>query len=215
MFLLCFFLPTHACCELCNVQRALPAACPCVAWRGVAWRGVAWRGVATADEPSLRLCIMHTWPDFQGYGFNLHAEKGKPGQFIGKVDEDSPAEAAGLRDGDRIVEVNGVSVVDETHAQVVTRIKSVPNLVKMLVIDTEGEQYYKERGIPIHGGMRNVIVGEARERGGATTAAVEPPREPTPEPEPVVAAVHVVSNQGNQASILLYCFGIVQCVHGA
>ena len=67
-----------------------------------------------ADGPRPRLCILHTWPDFQGFGFNLQAEKGKPGQFIGKVDPDSPAEAAGLRQGDRIVEVNDVSVLDET-----------------------------------------------------------------------------------------------------
>jgi len=32
------------------------------------------------------------------------------GQFIGKVDPNSPAEAAGLREGDKIIEVNGVNI---------------------------------------------------------------------------------------------------------
>ena len=32
------------------------------------------------------------------------------GQYIGKVDPDSPAEAAGLREGDKIIEVNGVNI---------------------------------------------------------------------------------------------------------
>lgn len=32
-----------------------------------------------------RLCHLRLRPDFQGYGFNLQAEKSKPGQFIGKV----------------------------------------------------------------------------------------------------------------------------------
>lgn len=32
-----------------------------------------------------------------GYGFHLHGEKGKSGQFIRKVEPGSPAEAAGLR----------------------------------------------------------------------------------------------------------------------
>ena len=131
-----------------------------------------------ADGPRPRLCILHTWPDFQGFGFNLHAEKGKPGQFIGKVDPDSPAEAAGLRQGDRIVEVNDVSVLDENHAQVVNRIKAIPNTVRMLVIEPDGEQYYKEKGITITGNMSNVIVGEAKPRSAA--------------------AVHVSSNEGKK-----------------
>ena len=76
-----------------------------------------------------RLCVMKVWSDFPGYGFNLHAEKGKSAQFIGKVDEGSPAEAAGLREGDRIVEVNGAVVLSETHGDVVTRIKSDPTQV--------------------------------------------------------------------------------------
>ena len=38
---------------------------------------------------------------FWCYGFNLHAEKNKPGQFVGKIDPGSPAEIAGLKEGDR------------------------------------------------------------------------------------------------------------------
>lgn len=70
------------------------------------------------DAPSPRLCIIVKWPDFEGYGFNLHAEKSKPGQYIGKVDDNSPAEAAGLREDDRIIEVNGVNIANENHKQV-------------------------------------------------------------------------------------------------
>jgi Na(+)/H(+) exchange regulatory cofactor NHE-RF2 len=73
--------------------------------------------------------------DFDGYGFNLHAEKGKAGQYVGKVDANSPAEQAGLREGDRILEVNGVDIGAETHKQVVERIKTVPNETTLLVMD--------------------------------------------------------------------------------
>ena len=62
------------------------------------------------DAPALRLCCLRKWSDFHGYGFNLHAEKGKAGQFIGKVDANSPSDAGGLRENDRVIEVNGVSV---------------------------------------------------------------------------------------------------------
>lgn len=81
-----------------------------------------------------RLCHVRKSPTFDGYGFNLHAEKGKPGQYIGKVDEGSPAEAAGLRRGDRILEVNGHSIAGETHKQVVARIKERPEDAELLVV---------------------------------------------------------------------------------
>ncbi len=86
-----------------------------------------------------RLCHVTKRPDFDGYGFNLHAEKGRPGQYIGKVDEGSPAESAGLRQGDRIVEVNAVNIGTESHKQVVERIKSVPNETRLLVIDPKAD----------------------------------------------------------------------------
>ncbi len=40
------------------------------------------------------------------------------GHFIGKVDVGTPAEAAGLKVSDRIIEVNGSNVTQETHKQV-------------------------------------------------------------------------------------------------
>ncbi|CAG9811206.1 unnamed protein product [Chironomus riparius] len=91
----------------------------------------------TLFEP--RLCLVEKRDDFDGYGFNLHAEKGKPGQYIGKVDEHSPAESSGLRQGDRILEVNGQSINSETHKQVVERIKVIPNQTKLLVIDPKAD----------------------------------------------------------------------------
>lgn len=89
----------------------------------------------TADSKLTRLCHVIKRDDFDGYGFNLHAEKGKPGQYIGKVDDDSPAEVAGLKQGDRIIEVNSVNIGNETHKQVVQRIKAIACEVRLLVID--------------------------------------------------------------------------------
>ncbi|BFG04928.1 Na(+)/H(+) exchange regulatory cofactor NHE-RF1 [Drosophila madeirensis] len=86
-----------------------------------------------------KTCHIVKRPDFDGYGFNLHSEKVKPGQFIGKVDAKSPAESAGLKEGDRILEVNGVSIGSETHKQVVARIKAIANEVRLLLIDVDGK----------------------------------------------------------------------------
>ena len=65
-----------------------------------------------------RLCHVRTWLDGRGFGFSMQAERGRHGQYIGKVEPGSPAEAAGLRDGDRIVEVNGSNIDGDSHKQV-------------------------------------------------------------------------------------------------
>ncbi|ERE68736.1 Na(+)/H(+) exchange regulatory cofactor NHE-RF2-like protein [Cricetulus griseus] len=79
-------------------------------------------------------------PSQERYGFHLHGEKGRRGQFIRRVEPGSPAEAAALRAGDRLVEVNGVNVEGETHHQVVQRIKAVEGHTQLLVVDKETDE---------------------------------------------------------------------------
>ena len=55
----------------------------------------------------------------------------------GKVDEGSPAAAAGLRAHDIIVEINGTNVSRENHKQIVDRIKSSGDSVTLLVVDEQ------------------------------------------------------------------------------
>jgi predicted metalloprotease with PDZ domain len=115
-------------------------------------------------EPRPRLCHLRRWPDFAGYGFNLHCEKAKPGQYIGKVDANSPAESAGLRENDRIIEVNFVPIGNENHKQVVTRIKEgvsrnntkYPDEVILLVLDADADAYFKNKSIVVRSSDANV-----------------------------------------------------------
>ncbi|GFS01534.1 Na(+)/H(+) exchange regulatory cofactor NHE-RF2 [Elysia marginata] len=139
---------------------------------------VTTNGDSPANEDELhrpRSCHLKIWPHFQGYGFNLHAERDKPGQFIGLVDDGSPAQAAGLRVNDRIVEVNGVNVESQAHPEVIARIKAVPNETRLLVVDRETDAYYKDRGVTVHSDMPQVDVIVAQEGGSAavTSANVE------------------------------------------
>jgi len=113
-----------------------------------------------SDATRPRLCHLRKWPDFNGYGFNLHAERGKAGQFIGTVDAQSPSVVANLRPGDRIVEVNGTNIGSENHQQVVQRIKAVPDETTLLVVDEETDNYYKELKVVVRGDMENVHVCE-------------------------------------------------------
>jgi len=110
-----------------------------------------------SDAPRPRLCHIVKRDDFNGYGFNLHAQKNKPGQFIGTVDENSPAEKAGLLEGDRILEVNGVNIANENHKQVVERIKAISDETSLLVVDRATDDYYRKLDIVISGDMDIVL----------------------------------------------------------
>ena len=101
----------------------------------------------TSSNYEARLCHLKVWPDFAGYGFNLHADRATPGQFVGKVDEGSPAEAAGLRLNDRIMEVNGHGVDGRSHADVVADIKSVIGEVRLLVVDSATDEACRHSGV--------------------------------------------------------------------
>lgn len=88
-----------------------------------------------------RLCIIQRGPN--GFGFNLHSERARPGQYIRAVDEDSPAERAGLLPKDRIVQVNDITVEGKTHSQVVSAIKAGGNESRLLVVDPETDAFFK------------------------------------------------------------------------
>ncbi|XP_068193105.1 Na(+)/H(+) exchange regulatory cofactor NHE-RF1-like [Antennarius striatus] len=88
-----------------------------------------------------RLCVIQRGSN--GYGFNLHSERARPGQYIRAVDEDSPAERAGLHPKDRIVQVNGVPVDGKTHSEVVAAIKVGGNVARLLVVDPKTDAFFK------------------------------------------------------------------------
>ncbi|XP_029920804.1 Na(+)/H(+) exchange regulatory cofactor NHE-RF2 [Myripristis murdjan] len=92
-----------------------------------------------------RLCFL-TKGDHD-YGFHLHGERNKGGQFIRKVEPGSSADLSGLRPGDRVVEVNGENVEHETHHEVVSRIRAVDHRTRLLVVDRETDDYLRSRGL--------------------------------------------------------------------
>lgn len=92
-----------------------------------------------------RLCTLEKGDN--GYGFHLHGEKGKTGQFIRLVEPDSPAETSGLRAGDRLVFVNGEEVENESHQQVVSRIRATVGRLELVVVDPDTEQLLKKHNM--------------------------------------------------------------------
>uniref|UniRef100_A0A8C6AK30 PDZ domain containing 1 n=1 Tax=Monodon monoceros TaxID=40151 RepID=A0A8C6AK30_MONMO len=77
----------------------------------------------------------------QSYGFSLRIEKDTDGHLVRVVEKGSPAEKAGLQDGDRVLRINGVFVDKEEHTQVVDLVRKSGNSVILLVLD--GDSYEK------------------------------------------------------------------------
>nr|XP_028576942.1 Na(+)/H(+) exchange regulatory cofactor NHE-RF1 [Podarcis muralis] len=111
-----------------------------------------------------RLCCPEKGPN--GYGFHLHGEKGKVGQFIRLVEPDSPAEKSGLRAGDRLVEVNGDNVEKESHQQVVNRIRGSPGSVRLLVVDSATDERLQKLGLECTEDLVRGLPDEEAKSGG-------------------------------------------------
>ncbi|XP_043090891.1 Na(+)/H(+) exchange regulatory cofactor NHE-RF1 isoform X2 [Puntigrus tetrazona] len=89
-----------------------------------------------------RLCVIEKGPG--GFGFNLHSEKSRPGQFIRAIDDDSPAQRSGLRPKDRLIQVNRVSVEGKQHAEVVAVIKAGGGSTSLLVVDPDADAFFNK-----------------------------------------------------------------------
>ncbi|XP_049575326.2 Na(+)/H(+) exchange regulatory cofactor NHE-RF2 [Syngnathus scovelli] len=98
-------------------------------------------------ERDLRPRVCYLVKTEHGYGFHLHGEKNKGGQFIRKVEPGSSADHGGLRPGDRVVEVNGENVEKDSHSQVVERIREVPHRTRLLVVDRKTDDYLHSCGL--------------------------------------------------------------------
>ncbi|XP_074044719.1 Na(+)/H(+) exchange regulatory cofactor NHE-RF3 [Macrotis lagotis] len=87
--------------------------------------------------------------DGQSYGFYLRIEKDTEGHLVRVVEQGSPAEKAGLRDGDRVLCINGVYVDKEEHLQVVDLVKKSGNSVTFLVLDGVSYEQAVKKGIDL------------------------------------------------------------------
>ncbi|NXE82782.1 NHRF4 protein, partial [Cochlearius cochlearius] len=84
-----------------------------------------------------------------GYGFLLKEDdcsSGAIGQFLWDVDVGLPADQAGMKEGDRLLAVNGESIEGLDHKQTVLKILARDDQVTLLVIDPAGDEFYQSVG---------------------------------------------------------------------
>uniref|UniRef100_A0A8D2QFH7 PDZ domain-containing protein n=1 Tax=Zonotrichia albicollis TaxID=44394 RepID=A0A8D2QFH7_ZONAL len=101
---------------------------------------------ALADTSRLPFKVreLHLVKGPAGYGFLLKEDDCS--QFLWDVDVGLPAEQAGMREGDRVLAVNGESIEGLDHEQTVHRIRAREDQVTLLVIDPAGDEFYHSVG---------------------------------------------------------------------
>ncbi|XP_067826980.1 Na(+)/H(+) exchange regulatory cofactor NHE-RF3-like isoform X2 [Heptranchias perlo] len=85
-----------------------------------------------------------------GYGFLLKTEKtvsGTIGHYLWEVDAGSPAEKCRMKEGDRLLAVNGENIEGLGHDVVVKKIRQSGNQTTLIVIDSEGDKYFTSLGL--------------------------------------------------------------------
>jgi hypothetical protein len=98
------------------------------------------------EKPLPLLCILQKQGTEDEFGFNLHAEPYK-GHFVGDVDDDSVSSRSGLRQGQRIVGINGTLIYPHSvHQDVIGLIKRDPMRAELLVASEATDRWYSERG---------------------------------------------------------------------
>ncbi|XP_074600609.1 Na(+)/H(+) exchange regulatory cofactor NHE-RF3-like [Brevipalpus obovatus] len=91
-----------------------------------------------------KLCMLHKWPHYNGYGFDLVTNKAGEGHFVSMVHQDGPAEATNVCKGDWLIEVNRQNVEKLSHSQVIKTIKeSQGGRVSLLLLPEETEKWRK------------------------------------------------------------------------
>ncbi|XP_034746597.1 PDZ domain containing 3b isoform X2 [Etheostoma cragini] len=97
-----------------------------------------------------RARTLHLVSGPSGYGFLLRLEKAPSGRtfhVLREMDSGSPAERAGMRDGELLLEVNGESVESLKHEEIVDRVRQSGQQVSLTTITLQGLEFYSRLGL--------------------------------------------------------------------
>ena len=100
------------------------------------------------------------------YGFNLKAKTSGHCHYIGRVDKNTPADLAGVKSGDKIIEINNMNIHSMGFEQIMQQIKTGLNRngkcykdeLLLMVIDTQIDEYYNKINAPIQGYNQNFSI---------------------------------------------------------
>uniref|UniRef100_A0A8B9TJI9 PDZ domain containing 1 n=1 Tax=Anas platyrhynchos TaxID=8839 RepID=A0A8B9TJI9_ANAPL len=130
----------------------------------------------------------------KSYGFSLRIEKDTAGHLIRNVEKNSPAEKAGLKDGDRVLRVNGMFVDKEEHTQVVEIVKNSGKSVVLLVLDEASYKKAEKEGVNLEDLGQKVSKGQQQQQKKQQQQATPPMANGAITPAPTTPALLLREN---------------------
>ncbi|VDL93910.1 unnamed protein product [Schistocephalus solidus] len=122
--------------------------------------------------PEARLITLRQWPGNSGYGFVVD-KKADEGYFkIKQVNPDTPAASVGVLENDLIIEINNTPAENITYEEVVDRIKSNPNAVKLMLLQPAEKDCLQARGYKLNSISCPLYIVEGRSAADETTKEV-------------------------------------------
>jgi len=109
-----------------------------------------------SDAPSPRLCCIRKEPNKE-FGFTLRTYYEDGAKIMIDVNPGEAAFKAGVRQGDRIIEVNGINVNKDNHQQIETRINSCSEVLNLLLVTEKEYQWYHSKKMVPKSNQSNVI----------------------------------------------------------
>ncbi|XP_056415757.1 Na(+)/H(+) exchange regulatory cofactor NHE-RF3-like isoform X3 [Hyla sarda] len=140
--------------------------------------------IASPPDPKHKPRLCRLEKGGSGFGFNLNAIKDVPGQYIKQVSKGGPADVAGIKEDDILLEVNGVNVEKNAYEDVIMKIKEAGAKVTLLVASQEAYDYFKAKKIPITSSMADPLP-ETNGPSSLIANQKTPPSKAKPAPEPV------------------------------
>ncbi|XP_028292210.1 Na(+)/H(+) exchange regulatory cofactor NHE-RF3 [Gouania willdenowi] len=93
----------------------------------------------------------------QSFGFYLRVEHGEQGHLIRCLDMGGQAELAGMKDGDRILRVNGTFVDAMSHSEVVELVRNTGTSVTFHILSESSYKQAKDQGINLSGSQSTLV----------------------------------------------------------
>ncbi|KAK2839913.1 hypothetical protein Q5P01_013653 [Channa striata] len=130
------------------------------------WAGTLSRKKLDMDGYKPRVISLTKKPG-QTFGFYLRVEQGEDGHLIRCLEMGGPAELAGMKDGDRILRVNGTFVNGLSHSEVVDLVRNGGASVTFHILD---EASYKQAN------AQGVNLSDSQSTPVANGVAKQPPK---------------------------------------